>query len=145
MVYRYIAFLLGICLSGAVYAGDINQYAVVNTDRVTAAYDVFSEVAVFEFSHNIRTTGEAISEVLTHAGYRLADASASDPYIKHLLDSPLPTLHRSIGPAAVIDILDALSGAGWTVVRDPVHRLVSFEIVEDFRPCGYVTGGKGCP
>ena len=145
MVLRIIfLFFLSCGFVGAAQFGSTNKYSLVNTESVRSGYDVFNEITTFSFSANIQTTGEAISEVLLHAGYRLAESSAADPFINHLLDSPLPGLHRQIGPATVLDVLDILSGGGWVVVRDPVHRLVSFDIQEGFEPCGYVAGKPAC-
>ena len=53
---------------------------------------------------------------------------ASCPSLSALLALPLPAVHRTLGPMRLDEALGALAGPAHTVVVDPVHRLVSFEL-----------------
>jgi type IV pili sensor histidine kinase/response regulator len=42
-------------------------------------------------------------------------------------------VHRQIGPTTLQDALTVLAGEGWQLEVDPVHRLVSFRLLESLR------------
>jgi len=98
------------------------------------------------YSHQFpsaETVGQALIKALEESGYGLADPAASDPSLSALLGSPLPKIHRELGPARLDNILETLAGPAWVLVSDPVNRLVSFDLKENFwPPCQYKTDSK---
>ena len=65
--------------------------------------------------------------MLAPSGYGLARVQAADPERAELLALPLPEVHRALGPMPLRLALQTLIGPVFTVVEDPLHRLVSFE------------------
>lgn len=82
------------------------------------------------------TVGQALPQLLDGTGWRLADRYAADDRIYRLYDQPLPEHKLRIGPMPLDQALTWIAGEGWTLVVDPVNRLVSFEVREryDARP-----------
>jgi len=80
------------------------------------------------FPSQIQTVGAALNHVLARSGWALASDAASDPTLPRLMRLPLPASQRSLGPIALMDALGVLCGEAYSVVVDPVHRLVSCEL-----------------
>lgn len=85
-----------------------------------------------QFTDQVRSVGEAFQQILSRSGYRMAHIGASDPRLSALLQSPLPEVHRQLGPLRLSDALSTLAGAPWELVVDPVHRLVSFDLKQPY-------------
>ncbi|MBT6702643.1 MAG: hypothetical protein HOB14_13370, partial [Gammaproteobacteria bacterium] len=85
------------------------------------------------FPMSVDTVGSALDIMLINSGFRLADPSAVDPNLSILLNSPLPNIHRSLGPLSLRSALKTLSGSSWDLIIDPVHRLISFELINDYQ------------
>ncbi|MGH8612231.1 MAG: FimV/HubP family polar landmark protein [Gammaproteobacteria bacterium] len=68
--------------------------------------------------------------MLARSGYRLANNPASCPSLPALLAWPLPAVHRRLGP---MRLDETLAGSAHYLVLDPVHRLVSFELREEYQ------------
>lgn len=133
------------CPAGVVGASDskpvkLTRYTTLNSGIATAQADILTGLTSFQFNNVISTVGQAINSVLIGSGFRLASASASDPYLPVLLNAPLPDVHRSLGPASVSDILGVLAGPTWTLVTDPVNRLITFDLKQQYWPCNYDKG-----
>lgn len=75
--------------------------------------------------------GDAVDWLLEPSGYRLAPAANAPPQRSTLMTLPLPEVHRSLQGLPLRTALRTLIGPAFTLVEDPVHRLVSFE------PCGF--------
>lgn len=84
------------------------------------------------FPSQIGTVGAALHHVLARSGWALAPDPASDPTLPHLMRLPLPESQRSLGPIALLDAIGVLCGEAYSVVVDPVHRLVSCELRAPF-------------
>ena len=83
--------------------------------------------------HAGATVGEALSHLLERSGYRLASLEASDPALPLLLKNPLPMVHRVLGPVTLRNALNMLAGSVWNLVIDPVNRIVSFELLDEYK------------
>jgi len=76
---------------------------------------------------SVTRIGEAVVTLLGPSGYRLASPIAAEAERAELLDLPLPEAHRALGPLPLRTALKILAGPTFTLVEDPVHRLISFE------------------
>jgi type IV pili sensor histidine kinase/response regulator len=85
------------------------------------------------FPRSVQTVGGALQHLLPPSGYQLADTRNVDPHVAILMSRPLPEVHRQIGPTTLQDALTVLAGEGWQLEVDPVHRLVSFRLLESLR------------
>lgn len=78
----------------------------------------------------ITRVGEAVEILLAPSGYRLAPTHLAPPERAELLNLPLPETHRRLGPLPIRTALKILAGPAFTLMEDPVHRLISFERCE---------------
>ncbi len=109
---------------------DLSLYPVVATN---SQKDPLSSVVDILFSSGIATVGEALDILLMPTGYRLPNPLARDPYMAKLLNQPLPSSFRHIGPVPVYVALDAFAGDEFVLVTDDVHSLVGFDLMPQFR------------
>ncbi len=110
-----------------------SRYTRVEAVPTAEQRDVLQVVTTITFNHEIVTVGDAIEHLLDRSGYRLASQDSVDPLLPVLLQSPLPQVHRQLGPLTVADALRTLASDVWLLVVDPVHRLVSFELRAAYR------------
>ena len=71
---------------------------------------------------------EGLEQLLQGSGWTLAGTDNADPQIWRLYRQPWPDNKRSINPMPLSQALSWVAGDGWSLVVDPVNRLVSFEI-----------------
>ena len=71
---------------------------------------------------------EGLEQLLQGSGWTLAGADNADPQIWRLYRQPWPDNKRSINPMPLARALSWVAGDGWSLVVDPVNRLVSFEV-----------------
>lgn len=71
---------------------------------------------------------EGLEQLLQGSGWALAGADNADPQIWRLYRQPWPDNKRSINPMRLSQALSWVAGDGWSLVVDPVNRLVSFEV-----------------
>ena len=85
---------------------------------------------------------EGLEQLLQGSGWALAGADNADPQIWRLYRQPWPDNKRSINPMPLSQALSWVAGDGWSLVVDPVNRLVSFEINVRYaaRPAPPVSG-----
>ncbi len=111
----------------------VGRYSSINPVATEQQSNLLSVVVTISFNAHINSVGEAINHLLLRSGYHLASLKASDPMLPVLLDAPLPHTHKKIGPITIENALHMLAGSAWALVVDPVHRLVSFELVEKYQ------------
>ena len=110
----------------------VGRYSSVSTEPTQAQMDLLAVIIEIRFPHSINTVGRALENMLVNSGFRLAELDVADPNLSILLNSPLPNVHRSLGPVSLRTALNTLSGSSWDLIVDPVHRLVSFELKQDY-------------
>ena len=120
---------VGLLVSGDLLARDVQvgRYASLIAAPSQAQTNLLSKMATVKFPSRVKTVGGAMQHLLRGSGYRLAGTSAADPARFDLLNLPLPTAHRSLGPMPLHEALKTLGGPAFRLVEDPLHRLVSFE------------------
>lgn len=111
----------------------VGRYSSASTQPTIAQMDLLAVIVEIKFPHSIDTVGSALEIMLINSGFRLADQSAVDPDLSILLNSPLPKIHRTLGPISLEDALKTLSGRSWDLVIDPVHRLISFDLIKNYQ------------
>ena len=120
---------VGLLGSGDLLARDVQvgRYASLIAAPTQAQTNLLSKMVTVKFPSRVKTVGAAIQQLMRGSGYRLAGASAADPARFDLLNFPLPTAHRSLGPMSLHEALETLGGPAFRLVEDPLHRLISFE------------------
>ena len=81
------------------------------------------------FPRDIATVGAALAHLLARSGWRLGELAHADPAMGTLMALPLPETQRSLGPVYLIEAVKVLCGRSYAIVLDPVHRLVSCELL----------------
>ena len=71
---------------------------------------------------------EGLEQLLQGSGWALAGADNADPQIWRLYRQPWPDNKRTLNPMPLARALEWVAGDGWSLVVDPVNRLVSFEV-----------------
>lgn len=105
----------------------VARYSTVRAVPTNEQRDPLAALVTTRFPSSVIRVGEAIDALLVPSGYRLARAEATDPGREVLLELPLPEAHRALGPMPLRVALQTLAGQAFTLVEDPVHRLVSLQ------------------
>ena len=119
----------GMTASSSLHANDVQvgRYSLLSAELTEAQTDLLATTVTVHFPVQIQTVSESIRYLLRRSGYRLAEAEAVAPETMDLLALPLPAVHRELGPIPLRRALETLAGPTFTLVQDPVHRLIAFE------------------
>lgn len=122
--------LLGPCISSSPQAAEVQvgRYSTLPAMPSDAQVDLLATIIIVTFPTRIQTVGEAVNYLLQRSGYRLAPLLARAPETEGLLALKLPAVHRNLGPVTLRQALETLAGKSFHLVRDPVHRVISFEL-----------------
>lgn len=150
MPVALIFLVLLAVFSSPVTAADVRvgRYTTVAPVATPEQGDLLKVVVRVSFGSDISTVGEALDRLLLRSGFRLADLEASDPYLSILLSRPLPEVHRRLGPITLASALETLAGPAWRLAVDPVNRLISYELLDEYRlpgDVGYLNDHAGGP
>ena len=117
-------------------SGDVpvGRYSVVAPVPRTDQSDPLETIVRLTFPPYVKDVGTAVDYLLARSGYRLADAMAAGEAQLILLRRPLPESQRTLGPMPLRRALETLGGEAFWLVEDPVHRLVAFDVADDYRP-----------
>ncbi len=112
----------------------VARYTSIATTPKPGQVDLLSAYVETIIPGDAVTIGDAIELLLVGSGYRLAANDASDPALYRLMDNTLPVAHRRLGPITLRESLELIAGPAWTLVEDPVNRLVSFDLRKKYYP-----------
>ncbi|MGE0373135.1 MAG: pili assembly chaperone [Gammaproteobacteria bacterium] len=126
------------CMLGALLASleanavevTVARYSTVPPAPSLVQRDPLAAPVVSVLPASVIRIGEAVETLLAPSGYRLSPPLAADSERAELLDLPLPEAHRALGPLPLRTALRILAGPAFTLVEDPVHRLISLERCE---------------
>jgi len=113
-----------------VRVGRYSSAAAVNTRQQENLLEVVVDT---EIPSQEQTVGQAIDFLLLRSGYTLAAPDIQGKHVKQLLNKTLPEIHRKIGPVMLKDALMMLVGKAYWMKVDPVHRLIAFDTVDEFK------------
>jgi len=122
-----IALLAGSMVSTIAHAEEsvkTDRYTLVSIEPKGDQKEPLTTVVSMSFGADIRTVGEAVTELLNGSGYRwqLHEDDAS------LNSMPLPSVIRSLGPIRLNEALTTVAGQAWLLQVDELHRIVWFEV-----------------
>lgn len=86
-----------------------------------------------EFPSSVRTVGQAINYTLDQTAYQLLPYSQTTAAVRQMYSQRLPAYLRSIGPMPLKDALLSLSGNVYQLVVDPVHRLITYKVRNQYQ------------
>lgn len=116
----------------------VGRYSTLVAEATPGQRDLLQAIIQTRFHQRITTVGEAMQYLLLRSGYRLADKASAGEAMQILLSRPLPEVHRHLGPMTLEEALLTLAGPVYSLVIDPLNRLLAFEVVDKYRPL--VTG-----
>lgn len=111
----------------------VSRYVSVKAEATPDQKKILNVIIQVHFDDSVVTVGDAIRRLLRRSGYRLADIEQSSSMLPVFLGLKLPDVHRSIGPIQLKEGLQVLAGPAWRMVIDPVIRLVSFELSDEYQ------------
>ena len=76
----------------------------------------------------IATIGQTIHYLLKRSGYQLVQPQADQPELTAFFYKRLPEVHRHMGPMTLEDALTILTAPAFTLHKDPVQRLISYDL-----------------
>ena len=115
---------LGMGVLAQTYYG--NGYTIIEQGTVD---DRLSGLDAMVFkSIDAYSVQEGLEQLLQGSGWALAGADNADPQIWRLYRQPWPDNKRTLNPMPLARALEWVAGDGWSLVVDPVNRLVSFEV-----------------
>ena len=128
-----IVFLIGVTAAYAKNSEQINRYGWEKSRPPASHLALFKSTVKGLDLRRSETVYDALQSILPLIGYKLADFEVSDPQTPYLLDSKLPIslTAKRLEKTSLISIIQAAIGHEWTIVIDPVHRLISFELQPD--------------
>jgi len=115
----------------------VDRYSIIETKPTVAQADLLSVVINVAVPDHVVTVGETLQHILERSGFSMASVNASDPALPILLRKKLPRVHRHLGPITLREALSTLAGPAWQLVEDPVNRMVTFQLLNqysNFRP-----------
>ena len=123
--------ILSVVVAASVLAGQAqtyygNGYTIIEQGTVD---DRLSGLDAMVFkSIDAYSVQEGLEQLLQGSGWALAGADNADPQIWRLYRQPWPDNKRTLNPMPLARALEWVAGDGWSLVVDPVNRLVSFEV-----------------
>lgn len=85
-----------------------------------------------KFPEDVLTIKEAVQFTLKFSGYNLARNRAMNWPAQVMLNQALPEIDRIFGPMTLLQMLITLSGRGFYLLVDPVHRLIAYKIKPNY-------------
>lgn len=132
MKFKKLALvILAITQVGQVYATErIGRYTSVEHGVTAEQKDLLQTRIQFEFPSQVKKIGDALDLILAESGYRLEPYKSSE--MSYLLNHNLPLVHRQVGPATLLDVIQTLVGDQWVIKTNPVSRSMRFELKPDY-------------
>lgn len=133
----FIATIVLLLVSQQTLANSITQigrYTTVMNKPSAAQINPLLTVQQMKFSQSVKTVGDAVKQWLKFSGYELIAESNQSEELKEVLKQTLPQVDRTLGPLAIQEGLKVLVGINvFSLVQDPLHRKVSFNLNEKFK------------
>jgi conjugative transfer region protein (TIGR03748 family) len=108
------------------------QYLTVNNQIPAEQFDLLSPIIQVHFLSDIKTVGDAITDVLRYSGYALVETRQQTRDLQNTLKKPLPIMQRDLGPLSLRQVLTLLIGPAFHLIVDPLNRVVDFQTKSQF-------------
>lgn len=106
------------------------RYEITRIAPSRAQLDPLAAQIQIQLDAEVATVQQAVQSLLWGTGYRLHRQS---PHLNLLLRRPVAASQRVLGPISIRSALRLLAGPQWDLVEDPLHRLISFEVLPSWR------------
>ena len=112
----------------------IGRYLATPNQPLLRQADLLTQTFQIRFPSSVKTISDAANYLLQFSGYSLVTENNLIPEARQLMTLPLPQADRNLGPLSLKDGLLTLVGNPFGLLVDPVHRLISFRLLPDYRP-----------
>lgn len=137
MQYPALIFmaLTMIILNGAVQAEQVatDRYTLVTPKPQVKEIDPLSVNIQLSFPPSVKTVRDAVNFVLMNSGWVLALDTSNDEALGITLARPLPQVHRHLSLMPLRTVLLVLVGQYYVPVEDPLRRIYTFDLKEEFK------------
>ena len=114
-------------------ATQVGRYSSITNVATSSQENPLLAISQFKFGARVKTVGQALWQVLQDTGYSLVPENQLPASAREVLSKPLPVTQRELGPISLGNALRTLMGDQvFTLVVDPVHRLVTFKLKSKF-------------
>ena len=111
----------------------VGRYSSITNIATSSQENPLLAISQFKFGARVKTVGQALWQVLQDTGYSLVPEHQLSISEREVLSKPLPVTQRELGPISVSNALRTLMGNKvFTLMVDPVHRLVTFKLKSKF-------------
>lgn len=112
-----------------------DRYTLVKLAPSVSLVEPLKTVVQIKFPGAVVTVGDAINYMLDESGYRVVDKGARTVEMEIMLSNALPAVQRDLtkSPMTIKSVLEVLAGPAFRVVQDPLRRLVTFELKNEYR------------
>jgi type IV pili sensor histidine kinase/response regulator len=108
------------------------RYSAIVAVPTTPQHQLLQVIISIVIPDYIRTVRETIRYVLKRSGYQLSEPKQYQNELAELFAKQLPEVHRHIGPMTLEDALTILTTPAFVLVEDPVHRLISYQLDDNY-------------
>lgn len=107
------------------------RYLLVENQALPEQANLLQQTFQVRFPYSVRTILDAVRFLLRFSGYQLLDENQLPKAAQVVLSQPLPEVDRRLGPLSLQDGLLTLVGEPFSLMVDPIHRQISFQL----KPC----------
>ncbi|MCE3268680.1 MAG: hypothetical protein K0R49_932 [Burkholderiales bacterium] len=125
-------FALATLSSAYAEVTQVGRYLTTENKPRAAQVDLLSQDFQVRFPTSVQTIGEAMDYLLKQSGYSLIPEAKRGEALKVVLGKPLPAIDRDFGPMKLKDGLATLAGPVFILVNDPLNRMVSFKLRDQY-------------
>jgi conjugative transfer region protein (TIGR03748 family) len=103
------------------------RYSYLQNGAEAAQIDPLLAIIDVRLPSTLTNVGDAADYLLKRSGYCLMTPDTAE--VRHLLQLPLPSVHRHLGPMTLREALLALAGQAYALVVDEVYREIGYRVI----------------
>ena len=130
LILFFILLLIPICNAEFIKT---DRYTLIQPQPQVQELDPLSVNIQVAFPPHIKTVREAVNFILLQSGWVLAGESSSDGALDITLNRYLPQVHQKLSLMPLRTALQVLVGAQYEPVEDPIRRIYSFDLKDEYR------------
>ena len=108
------------------------RYSVIASTPTHSQRQLLQVMITVTIPDDIETIGQTIRYLLRRSGYQLINHQQQQPELAQLFSKRLPDVHRHLGPMTLENALTILTTPAFTLIEDPIHRLISYQLDDLF-------------
>jgi len=111
---------------------EVSRYISVKAETTQEQRDLMSVIVQLHFPKKVQNVADALDYALLRSGY-IIDNNKNNNLAKRVLNQQLlPRVHRQIGPATLIDIIQTLAGPAFKIEENPLLRTIQLVVKDSY-------------